>query len=164
MRRQPVEFGECIQCQPLDAHKVGAHNLRYVPGVWLGIRPQTSEVSVGTDKGVFKARSIRRMSDDSKWSAEAISNIKGTPWKPCDFDDSDKIRVRMPEPADDINHDEWKGRGSDQEPRKMAIMKRDLEKYGYTPHCPGCYAAMHSKANRAHTFECRSKIMKLSAC
>ena len=137
--------------------KVGAHLLRYQPGVWLGVRPQTSEVIVGTDNGVFKARSVRRLPDSEKWCAETLKNITGTPWKPSDYDDSDKIRVRMPEPV--VLEPEAITRGGDVEPRRFKIEKRDLEKYGHTRHCPGCYASLNKKGHKPHTVQCRARMM-----
>ena len=45
-------------------------------------------------------------------------------------------------------------------PKKVRIERKDLEKIGYTPACPGCYNARHSKAHRPHTNFCRNKDQK----
>ena len=43
-------------------------------------------------------------------------------------------------------------------PRPFAIQRRDLINYGYTPGCPGCYAAANDRKYRPHTNECRRRI------
>lgn len=56
LKRRVVEFGERILWQPLDTIEQGKLNPRWIEGVWLGVRPQTSEVIVGTDTGVSRTR------------------------------------------------------------------------------------------------------------
>ena len=53
MKRDWVEFGESVHFQPADALKNGAFVDRYQEGIWLGIRPHTSEVIVGNETGIF---------------------------------------------------------------------------------------------------------------
>ena len=48
-------------------------------------------------------------------------------------------------------------------PRPFAIQRRDLINYGYTPGCPGCYAAAKDKKYRSHTNECRRRIEETMA-
>ncbi len=54
----------------------------WLHGVWLGLRPESGEVLVGTPVGVFKARSIKRKPFENRWGAQQIKSISGTPWKP----------------------------------------------------------------------------------
>ena len=82
--------------QPLDQLKAGSMEPRMLEGVWLGIRPQSSEVIIGTNKGVFKTRTFRRLPENERWCAESITSITGTPWKPTEFDDSDKLKIKIP--------------------------------------------------------------------
>ena len=157
MRRHLAEFGERVMWQPLDQLKAGSMEPRFLEGVWLGIRPQSSEVIVGTNKGVFKTRTFRRIPENERWSSESITNVTGTPWKPTEFDDSDKLKIRIPGP-EEPPVDDPHVRGEDGQPRNFMIYKRDLERYGYTPQCPGCYAAKHNKAHKSHNHQCRELI------
>ena len=157
MRRHLAEFGEKIMWQPLDQLKAGSMEPRMLEGVWLGIRPQSSEVIVGTNKGVFKTRTFRRLRENERWCAESITSIAGTPWKPTEFDDSDKLKIRIPG-VEDAPITDPHIRGEDAQPRKFMIYKRDLERYGYTPQCPGCYAAKNNKAHKSHNHQCRELI------
>ena len=43
--------------------------------------------------------------------------------------------------------------------RELRITDKVLDKYGYTPHCPGCAAKLGGPTtNRGHTAECRQRI------
>ena len=46
----------------------------------------------------------------------------------------------------------------DPTPRPFSIQRRDLVNFGYTPGCPGCYAAANDKKYRPHTGECRRRL------
>ena len=161
MKRQVVEFGKRILWQPLDQLEQGKLNPRWIEGVWLGVRPQTSEVIVGTDKGVFKTRSFRRLPENESSSEKAISAILGVPWKTSEFKDSDKLRLRFHGPNDDFDEKhQGPNRGGDAVPRRCAIQKKDLEQYGYTQNCGGCDSAKNNKTHKNHSNECRERIMK----
>ena len=43
-------------------------------------------------------------------------------------------------------------------PRNLYVLKSDIEKYGYTPLCPGCEAQMCDLPHRSHNHECRLRI------
>ena len=51
-------------------------------------------------------------------------------------------------------------RGDDLAPRRFAIQKKDLEHYGFTANCGGCYAAKHEKTHKHNSHDCRDRIMK----
>ena len=66
-------------------------------GIYLGIKLTTGKSFVGNPNGVFKTRSIHRRPADQRRSYEQLVALKGTPWKPYQFNDSDKILVKMPD-------------------------------------------------------------------
>ena len=144
MRMELVEFGEQVQLMPLYVKKQGKLEPRWLYGTYLGIRMESSEVLVGTDNGVYKTRSVRRRTEDMRWSAEAVNSILGVPWKPYHITDDDKLLIKMPmEPSKpDVEVSERKVE-LDPAPRGFSINKRDLINHGFTPDCPGCYAAHH---------------------
>ena len=125
---------------------------KWKEGVYLGIRLESSEMLVGTEEGVFKCRSLRRKTEDARWNAQAVENMKGVPWKPYAFTEDDKLRVRLPQVPDD-QEVEVKERKVDEDPapRAFRIVKRDLITHGYTPYCPGCYAVVNLMSHMPHT-------------
>ena len=156
-KRQLIEFGEAVHFLPLDIKDHPNVDARFQDGIWLGVQLGTEEHVIGTPTGIFKARSIRRKPADSRWDKEQIASIMGTPWKPYNFTESDKLRIALPkiaepsEPTERVTID-------DPVPKKVRIERRDLEKLGYTPSCPGCYAAKNNRPHRAHTDYCRSRV------
>ena len=39
-------------------------------------------------------------------------------------------------------------------------MRRDMVNHGYTPGCPGCYAAANDRKHKPHTAVCRERLAK----
>ena len=73
---------------------------RWELGVWLGVRDETSEVIIGTNDGIVKARDFKCLgSVPDRWSADNVRAIAGTPWEPVPGkpDDAILVRIRMPE-------------------------------------------------------------------
>ena len=49
----------------------------------MGFRDESGEIFVGTDKGVIKARTVRRKgSVEQRWNGEILGQMVGTPWEP----------------------------------------------------------------------------------
>ena len=161
MHPDMVEFGECVHFQPLDYKSMGSAEIRWKDGVFVGIRMHTGEKLVATSDGIYKARSIRRKIEDQRWSVEEINKITGTPWKPYQYSEDDKILTRPPDPVLDTGESVQGAHKSVDEnivPRTFAIQRRDLVNHGYTPACPGCYAAANDRKHKPHTPACRQRI------
>ena len=45
-------------------------------------------------------------------------------------------------------------------PRRLRIERKDLEIVGYTPGCPGCYAARHRRPHKTHTEHRRRDVVQ----
>jgi hypothetical protein len=43
-------------------------------------------------------------------------------------------------------------------PRRIYLRKEDVEKFGYTPKCPGCKALLQKKPPQSHSEACRLRI------
>lgn len=86
---------------------------------------------MGTSKGVFKTRSFRRVPENERWSANAIQTMTGVPWKTSNMEDSDKLKIKISE-QQDLLDDREPGpiKGEDEAPKKFAINRKDLERYG----------------------------------
>ena len=50
------------------------------PGIWLGRAEDSDEHLVGTPRGVYRCRTVRRHVPDKQWDAELFLSIKGAPW------------------------------------------------------------------------------------
>ena len=62
---------------------------------------RTNEALTGTPAGVVKARTIRILPEDEKWSAAMILEVRGTPRRPNPLVDDDNV----PEDIDEITFD-----------------------------------------------------------
>ena len=81
---------------PLNVKKQRKLKARWIFGTFLGLRLESGELLVGTPDGVFKTRSVRRRSEDVRWSSKAVEEMRGVPWKPYQFSDSDRLLIKMP--------------------------------------------------------------------
>ena len=130
----------------------------------IGIQINTGEKIVATPDGIIKVRSIRRKLESERWRAEDCANVKRYPWKQYDGVDDDQVHIRPPlpttPPAPKEEDRVQVKRDGETVPRPFSILRRDLVDYGYTPGCPGCYAAANDRRYRPHTINCRQRIEK----
>ena len=148
-------------------------------GIWLGMRLRTNEALIGTPGGVVKARTIRILPEDEKWSGASILDVKGTPRRPNPLVDDDTIPEDIGECAFDQqgqdDHDREHEENVSQEPvlvrmseivprtvteeawRSMYVTRRLTAQYGKTPGCPGC-ESLGEKNGPSHSTECRQRL------
>ena len=155
---------------------------RSVDGVWLGIYPRTGEHIIAKDNGdVIRVRTINRRPRSERFNAEKIFAILATPRAPtpsskrrnADIEgqlngehNGDGERVDADQSADPMaggagmEHPEPEP--SDPVPREFRIDQRLLDKFDYSPGCPGC---MHKKdgllGHRGHSLPCRQRLYDL---
>ena len=73
------------------------------------MRDDTSEVIVGIELGVVKARDFKRLSAESeRWSAELVMNLCETLWEPTPGKpgNSVPVRIRLPEEGENRENPE----------------------------------------------------------
>ena len=163
-RMQPelVEFGETIYFQPLKHLELGKAEPRWGTGVFLGVKINSGEKVIATKEGIIKVRSIKRKLESERWNQEEHCWIAQFPWKPYNLTDDDEVHIRPPmpvtPPAGQVQAD--KQRDGEAVPRPFSIQRRDLINYGYTPGCPGCYAAANDRKYKPHTTQCRDRLEK----
>ena len=87
-KKELLEFGECVHYLPLKhGPKLSKLAAKWRDGVFLGVKEGSDEMYVGTDEGVFKARSLRR--DGTKSSSRSSKAYRGCQyqdqrcWKSC---------------------------------------------------------------------------------
>ena len=163
-----VEFGERVLYIRPHNHigpNLNQADVRAEFGIFLGLRAISNEIYVGTPSGIRKARTIHRVSDDKKWIIGDFESFKGLPWN---FG-AETVRELPAEaqlkPA--VLHDPYSGDPDDQAKpddekdvilRNFKIYESDLQRFGYTPDCPGCRAKLYKEVPRNHSDECRNRI------
>ena len=112
------------------AGKVKGGNMqpRRVPGNWLGKRWSTDEHVVANEDGqVMKTRCVRRLTEESSWSAEGLDKVVGWPWDPAGNAfavGGIEGRFALPEVPPAEPHEPV--------PRRLKIQQRHLERVGPT--------------------------------
>ena len=163
-------FGEKVLYMPKIESK---QQNKFASGIFLGLERRSNESIIGTEGGVYKARTVRRLKPDAQWDAESINKINGTPYEPVPGRPGEGITMgteqdgavapREPGNAEgevvDLPSNEPK---EPQTTRKMYIRKADVERYGPTDGCNGCRGVLtgekwpggktipHSSKCRAH--------------
>ena len=111
-------------------------------GVYRGFRMESGEELVGTPGGVFKVRSLRRKPAETRWSREHTQAVKGSPWKPYQFTENDRLQARLPMPPADDKPVQPKSSPEDMViPRSFRIERSDIQRFVVTHHCKGCLAS-----------------------
>ncbi len=59
-RRDVAEFGEGVLYIKAESVGKDKYNSRWEEGVFIGVREESGEIIIGTEKGVIKARAFRR--------------------------------------------------------------------------------------------------------
>ena len=125
---------------------------RWQAGVFLGIRIQSTEKIVGTNRGIFVVQSIRRKPDGQQWDAELVKSVRGLPWKTSPEETGEG--AKLPEPLV-VRQDVTEGlppptrevvRPEVIPPRRVYIRQAELDAHGYTAGCDACAAIREGRA------------------
>ena len=138
--------------------------------------PKTSEhVIAKADGEAVRVRTVRPVLDEDHWDATAVLAVRALPRKPnpntaASDGAADQVEPQLngeeavrPEAGDSgagigrPDHDDA-ARGG---PRELRLDGRLLEKFGYTPGCPGCINKQLGLDHRAHTAPCRTRVYNL---
>ena len=152
-----VEFGEKIHHRLRK--KGDKMDVRWDEGFYLGKMWRTGEAIVGTEKGIRKAASIKRVGGHRRWDGEGLNKVQGVPWRwdPDEEDMPKELRVRY------LTDEEKMNSGISPETSKiyrMRLKKEDFLQYGFTEGCPGCSAILGGRVARGHTEECRTRMIR----
>ena len=112
-----------------------------------------------TSDGVKKARTFRRLPEPDRWTLEAWDELKGLPW--LWTPPRTKMPRSSPIPISDAPLPvQVAGEKEPPKPRRFHIREPFIEKYGWTPGCRGCEAALRGDPNepsRNHIETCRKR-------
>ena len=90
-------IGETVDYKHKTRHKL---EMRWDRGIFLGIKIDSSERIVGTDKGTFAVQSIRRVPEAERYNSDAIKSLKGLPWRPVAEGPDDRDALELPAPIE----------------------------------------------------------------
>ena len=128
-------------------------------GTWLGIDYKTGQYVFWADNDIRYCRTMLRMPDAQKWSAESLATITGTPW------DVHAREAAAPEvvfkPRDEVAETAARAEEPLQR-RRVYIKQSDIEAFGYTEGCPRCEHGLRygpNKTQKGHNDACRARIM-----
>jgi len=152
------EIGECIWFLRPQSVSKDKLDTRWESGVFAGLRPESGELYVLTDKGALKVRSYNRRPEEERWNQEEFGSVVGTPWEPAPGRGGIEVKSRFQYEKDD---EAIIPPPSTREviPRRIYIRREDVSdsKYGLTPGCRGCEAANRGSTG-IHNEECRKRI------
>jgi hypothetical protein len=121
-------------------------------GIFVGIRQKSGEIWVADRNGVHKARSVRRLAKQDRWTTDSVSWVRNAPWnryKGQEDADGDIVYVEpeikepaapqpapLPQSGREVPPVVVKMKVAP--PRAFQIRKEDADKHGYTRGCAGC--------------------------
>ena len=126
--KKMVEFGErvlYVKSKNMIGPKSNQADTRAEGGIFIGIRPISSEIYVGTPEGVKKVRTIHRVLSENRWNFPLFESFRGLPWdfkaeSPNELPAEAQLR-----PA--LHYDPYQeGAEAPQEPKESDIQPRKL--------------------------------------
>ena len=80
-RRELVDFAKRVLFMPVVlGGKMNKLDVKWQPGRFIGIKPRSNEALIMTERGVVKARSMRRLPRTDRWAHDDWEELKGLPW------------------------------------------------------------------------------------
>ncbi|CAK0826208.1 unnamed protein product, partial [Prorocentrum cordatum] len=147
--RKPVPlFGERLMAR-FAGERVRKNALeeQMVEARYIGHHPRDGSMMVITSDGAKKAVGFRSLPQSEKWITAGWDGLKGLPWDVAPRAASAPRAIVGPGEA----------------PRRMYVLKADIERLGATPGCPGCVSiAKHGRvlAGHAHNAACSKRIFE----
>ena len=163
--RPIVQFGEKVLYKEIreSANKKEKLDVMWLRGVWIGVDDHAEEALIGTEEGVVRAHSVKRLPAQDRWRKEAVLAVKGTPEEPVPG------RGVIPVPV--VIRAEVESEVPQSSPkvaevevprvRSGMIYRQDYEEHGYTANCPGCTHMRLRMDKRPHTPECRQRMEEI---
>ena len=160
-------FGEIVRVsvrKDIRGAPLGKLAPRFVTGVFVGVVESTLERLVLTPQGLVKGRTLKSVPPDERFCWETFDKLVNlVPWSSKSV--SSEAAVSIPSPvslgtADFATEPANVGKPSEQAAniKDIMIRKKDLEKYGFDPKCPGCRQYTHNTSQASHTPPCRSRL------
>ncbi len=125
----------------------GNMGTRWKEGVFIGYSRSSNTYILSTEDRLATSRSLSRLPEQNRWSANALAAIKATPWSEREKP-SAEVRFQQPAPERDVPVDT----AAPAQLRRFRITNKELEEHGYSDGCPQCahvqrYARREREAN-----------------
>jgi hypothetical protein len=135
-------------------------------GVYLGVKATTGEIIVGTMKGIWRTRSVRRKPEEDRWSVDNMSLVGGVPWRMSSNDENvdgaalqgGVVRPDGGQVMGDVDERDLRDVLRAVPPKAFATNREDYERHGYTTRCPGCKALLTGTTRQKHSDACRRRM------
>jgi len=120
----------------------GKFEPRFAKGFWVGKSEfDDQHLVVDLERGLLKARTVRRMPIEFRWQPDMLKLVNATPWDP-------KVGIE----------DEGTGQHGGRKPRGMYITEAMIDKHKPTDGCPKCSTGLGK-----HSDECRKRFERIQA-
>ena len=134
-----------------------------------GVRQKSVEFWVANEGGIHKARSVRRIAVQDRWTQDSVKWVKYVPWNRYkDQQDADgdipeeaAVNVEPRRTEDDARGPEIVVKTRQVPPRAFQIRKEDAERHGYSRGCPGCSSWFRGLGRQPHMTECLDRFAGL---
>ena len=130
-----AEFGEAVLWKrKRKGNHLGKLTCMWSEGIYLGVKASSGEFMIGTARGVWTTRTVRRRPIEDRWSPASAKLVGGVPWfeKREDLEESDEETELVFRPMTAEEREEEDRLYAEPEVRSFPISRRDLETYGYT--------------------------------
>ena len=141
----------------------GSDHRQVLDGIFLGIKEDSEEIIVGTPVGCVVCRTVKRRLRADAADPVFFNSIRGTPRRLLPDDEPREPREQpLRRDVRPVHTDIPLPTNTEPaKPRRVYIRNSvELARYGYTPGCIGCEAAMIQGPSRDHTEQCRTRIIQ----
>ena len=168
---QGLEFGEKVMWKHNGSNaKMEKINARWSCGLFVGVKVTSNEVIIVDEstKAIMYVRTVRRIPEEQRWSADHLEWVQRVPWNTGHGDDEADGEI----PEFDVKHgpgrrltpdevEEVETRGNLDIVHRAHLRREDFERFGFTDRCPGCSAKIRGLKPQPHAAHCRRRMEKL---
>ena len=166
-----LEFGEKV----LWKHNGGTAkmekiNARWSHGLFVGVRVRSSELIVFDQdtKEVKTVRTVRRVPEEQRWSADNLAWVQSVPWNAGQGDAEADGEL----PEFDVKHgpgrrltpgevEEVQTKENLDIVHRAHLRRADFDRFGFTDRCAGCSAMIRGLKPQPHVEHCRRRMESL---
>ena len=167
-----MEFGEAVLWKrKASGGNLGKLTCLWEDGVYLGIKATTGEIVIGTKKGIWRTRSVRRKPIELRWKTENMEMVGGVPWRMSEDDEKvdgeglrgGVVRFESAGPMREEEKEEVRRSADAIPPRTFSTSTEDYNKHGFTQKCAGCRAILTGTTRQKHSEACRMRMTNAMA-
>eukprot|EP00959_Pyramimonas_sp_CCMP1952_P456754 9473684-Pyramimonas_sp.AAC.1 len=163
-RKPLAQFGEKVWFRRIGEDGGSSYASRMTQGRFVGHHDRTGATLCMTGKGVVRGKSWTRQALEDAWDRAGWGDLCGTPWEMLAKETKleKKVTADKDGKGEPLPNPPGVERAPEVAPRRFYVLTADIEAHGATPLCPGCESiAIHGRAKRAHSDECRERIREL---